>query len=198
MNDLLIQSIAEISTLDELYEFICENDEAITKALLEGYKLPVFSGEDLSHFFHGTKIYPEDGITIVSYDDNDAIIVDGGVEEGCSYDMVPREDIEACVWCPFCNARSDIGNEGCEHLVVAYDAVNGDMYYYNGFESVIEEKLGHKPVGNVYIEDESDDEDDVCLESLFPELELLSDGQDGGCSGGGWRVDYGFLLSKTA
>lgn len=193
MNKSIAKNISNISSLDEMYEFICENDEAVTEALLDGYKLPVYSDEDIADFFHGTKIYPEDDITIISYDDNDAIIVEGEIEEGCSYEMVSRDDIEACVWCPFCKARSDMGSEGCKHLVVAYDALNGDLYYYNGFEAVIEEKLGHKPVGNVFIEDGSDDEDDVCLESLFPELKVLSDGQEGGSSGGGWRVDYGFM-----
>lgn len=196
MKKALEKVIIKITTLDDLYEFICENDEAVTEALLDGFELPVYSNKNIMEFFHGTKVYPEDDITIVSYDDNNAIIVEGGVEEGCSYEVVPRDEIEACVWCPFCKARSDLGNEGCTHLVVAYDALNGDLYYYNGFEAFIEKKLGHIPTGNVYIEDDLDDDDDVCLTNLFPQLEVLSDGLEGGSSGGGWRVDYGFLPSS--
>lgn len=193
MNKSLDETISSFSSLEDLFAFILESDAEITRALQGGYKLPVYSDKDITDFFYGTKVYPEDDITIVSYDDNKAIIVEGALKEGCSYEMVPRDEIEACVWCPFCKARSDLGSPGCYHLVVSYDAVNGDLYYYNGFETVIEEKLGHKPVGNVYIEDETEDEDDVCLESLFPELKVLSDGQEGGSSGGGWRVDYGFM-----
>lgn len=41
MNTSMKNEISKISSLNELYEFICENDEAVTEALSGDYKFPV-------------------------------------------------------------------------------------------------------------------------------------------------------------
>ena len=79
------------------------NSDEIVDAINSGFILPVFSPEDVKTFFYGSKRYALGDITIVSYDDRDAIIVEGEVKKGCCFEVVARNDVEQCVLCPICN-----------------------------------------------------------------------------------------------
>ena len=124
---------SKIKSLDELYQYIENHTDDVIQEIKRGRSLPIFSKEDINTYFYGAKVYHPDDITIVSYDDVQAIIVDGSIEEVRCFELVDRDEIESCVWCPYCKSRNNFSGDYCEHLAVTYDALNGELDFYNDY-----------------------------------------------------------------